>query len=176
MASAIALPTPAPWPGSRRPKKDRIVAAHPVEPVLGHHAAVLQVIVAAPGQLVPLEPESELPARRLQHADALGHHFLADSIAGDHRDLVSGHKQLPEKDILERLGRETLFCVQVSETRVKNYAADPARRHLITHARLSQSDFAALGGVDGSDPFGRLFARQRRLRVDATGGRAIHHL
>src|SRR5258706_6456978 len=73
---------------SDRAEEDRLVAADLLEPIHGHHAAVLRVVVAAPGLLVPLECEPELAARRLQHALAFGDHFLADSIAGDDRDSV----------------------------------------------------------------------------------------
>ena len=77
-----------------RAQEDGLVALDLVKPVLGHHVAVLEVVVAAPGQLVPLELEPELTARRVEHAHALRHHLLADAVTGDHRDLVLGHKRL----------------------------------------------------------------------------------
>ena len=76
------------------PEEDGLVLPDLLQPVLGHHPAVLNVVVAAPGELVPLELEAELAARRLQHADAFRHHLFADAVAGDDRDLVLGHEQL----------------------------------------------------------------------------------
>ena len=75
-----------------RAQEDRVVVPDLVEPVLRHHAPVLDIVLAAPGQLVPLEREAELAARRLEHADALGHDLLADAVAGDHGDFMLGHE------------------------------------------------------------------------------------
>ena len=81
--------------GTRRepdgPKKDRVVPADLLQPVFRHHAAVLQIVVAAPGQLIPLEVESELLPGCLQHPDALGNHFLADAVAGNYCNPVLFH-------------------------------------------------------------------------------------
>ena len=77
-------------------QEDRRMAADLLEPVLGHHPAVLDVVVAAPGQLVPVEGDAVFRTGGVQHADALGHDLLADPVAGDHRDPVPDHRQLPD--------------------------------------------------------------------------------
>ena len=94
--SGISRPQSEMWSGTfvgkpTAPRKIASCRADLVEPVLGHHVAVLQVVIAAPGQLVPLEIEPELAARRLQHPHTLGHHLLADAVAGDHRNPVLFH-------------------------------------------------------------------------------------
>ena len=63
-----------------------------LEGVMGHHAAVLVVVVAAPGEGL----EGEFQARRhvLHHAEdfqPFRHDLLADTVAGDHRNFVGGH-------------------------------------------------------------------------------------
>src|SRR6185437_12464473 len=77
---------------AHRAEEDRVVVADLREAVLGHHAPVLPVVLAAPGLLVPLEREAELARRRLEYALALGHHFPADAIPGDHRDAMVGDR------------------------------------------------------------------------------------
>ena len=77
-----------------RAEVDGVVVANPVEAVLRHHAAGLLVVFAAPGELVPLELDAEPAASGLQHADALGHDFLADAVSRDGRDRVLGHDGL----------------------------------------------------------------------------------
>ena len=76
-------------------QEDGVVVADLFDAVLRHHPPVLGVVVAAPGQLVPLELDAELAARRLQHPDAFRHHLFADAVTGDDGDLVLGHEQLP---------------------------------------------------------------------------------
>src|SRR5690606_37262066 len=60
-------------------------------PVLGHHAPVPGVVLAAPGQLVPAEANAVAAAGGLEHAHALGHHFLADAVARNDRDAMFCH-------------------------------------------------------------------------------------
>ena len=76
---------------AHRAEEDRVVMADGREAVLGHHPAVLRVIRAAPVLLVPHQGETELPRRRLEHALSLGHHFLADAVAGDHGNAMGRH-------------------------------------------------------------------------------------
>jgi len=77
---------------------DRVVAADPRLPVVGHHRAVPGVVVAAGEvEMIELQVDAELAGRRLQHAHALGHHFLADPVAGDHGDPVPGHSVLQQR-------------------------------------------------------------------------------
>ena len=68
---------------------DRVMRADLVLPVVRHHLAVLGVIIVG-REVVMIE--MQLDAVRLgggfQHAQALGHHFLADAVAGDDSDAV----------------------------------------------------------------------------------------
>src|SRR5439155_6375432 len=68
-----------------------VVVADAIEPILGHHAAGLRVVFAAPGQLVPFERDAESRPRGFEDANALGHDLLADAVAGDERDPVAPH-------------------------------------------------------------------------------------
>jgi hypothetical protein len=53
-------------------------------PVGRHHLAVSRIPVATgPLDGRELQRDAETLGRRLQHAQALGHHFLADAVAGD---------------------------------------------------------------------------------------------
>ena len=95
----MSRPQSETWSGTMagQPTAPRKMAAWPriwSSPSSGIMRAVLEIVVAAPGQLVPLELEAELAAGRVEHAHALGHHLLADAVAGDHRDLVLGHEPL----------------------------------------------------------------------------------
>ena len=68
-----------------------VVAADSIEPVFRHHAAGLSKGLATPGKLVPVEFEAEARTGRFEHADTLGHHFLADAIARNDGDPVFLH-------------------------------------------------------------------------------------
>jgi hypothetical protein len=72
-------------------EEDRFVAADLLLPVLGHHAAVLEVVVAAPVEVVEGQRDAETAGGGLQYAQALGHHFAADAVAGDDGDVRSRH-------------------------------------------------------------------------------------
>ena len=81
-----------------RAEVDRVVLADLLLPVLRHHAAVLLVVVAG-GEIEIVVPqlEAEFLRRRLEHAHALRHDFLADAVArndGDAIDAVGGHGRL----------------------------------------------------------------------------------
>src|SRR5690606_8651041 len=80
-------------------EEDGFMAADLRGPVVGHHLAVLGVVIAAPVEVVPLKIDAEAPRRGVQHAQAFGHHFLADAIAGNDCDLVlvSCHRCSPVK-------------------------------------------------------------------------------
>ncbi|MNP49645.1 hypothetical protein D3C76_1438460 [compost metagenome] len=55
-----------------------------LEPVVRHHLAVLQVVVAAgPLEEFELEVDAMLLRRGLDHAHAFGKDFIADAVAGD---------------------------------------------------------------------------------------------
>ena len=72
-----------------RAEIDRVVLADLGLPVLRHHLAVLFVIV--PGrevEMVEMHGDAVLFRGRLQHAQALRHHFLADAVAGNDRDPI----------------------------------------------------------------------------------------
>src|SRR5688500_2178259 len=62
-----------------------------VQTILGHHAPVLEIVVAGPGLLVPVKRKTELAGCGLDHTDALRHHLLANPITGNHRDLMLCH-------------------------------------------------------------------------------------
>ncbi len=73
-----------------RTEIDGVERAQLVEAVGRHHRAGLGEALAAPVEMHPLEPEVAA-GRRLQHLLALRHHFVADAVAGDHRDPVIAH-------------------------------------------------------------------------------------
>ena len=81
-----------------RAEEDRVGPPDPLFPVFGHHPAVLRIVVAV-GKIMPLLLDGEAIARGggFQHANALGHHFLADAIAGDDGNgvaAVAGHARV----------------------------------------------------------------------------------
>src|SRR5712692_263495 len=80
---------------AHRAEEDRVVRADLLKAIVRHHPAVLRVILAAPGEAVPTKLQAILCTGGFEHAQALGNHFLADSIARDHRDLVTLHLCIP---------------------------------------------------------------------------------
>ena len=64
-----------------------------IEPVLRHHAAGLRVAARTPVEARGIRGEAEFARRSFDHADAFGHDFLADAVAGNDGDLVGllGH-------------------------------------------------------------------------------------
>ena len=65
-----------------------VVEPQPLDPVLRHHHAHIDVALAAPVEFVPLEAETVSPRRRLHRGNPLGHHLAPDAVAGDHRDPI----------------------------------------------------------------------------------------
>ena len=70
-----------------------------LEAVLGHHPAVLGVVLRPPRELGPVEGEraAGLGGDRVQHLDPGGDNLLADAVGGDGGDLenlVCGHEGL----------------------------------------------------------------------------------
>jgi hypothetical protein len=65
-------------------------------PVVGQHLAVL-LVIAAVGEveIVKAQRQAEALGRRAQHAQALGHDFLANAVASDHGNLL--HHSSPLK-------------------------------------------------------------------------------
>ena len=76
-------------------EEDRVVLADLLFPVLRHHRAVLQVVIARPVEVIELQLDLEPARRRVEDAQPLGHDLLADAVAGDHRDLVLCQLTLP---------------------------------------------------------------------------------
>src|SRR5262249_38822576 len=66
-------------------------------PVLGHHATGLGVDLAAPVVDGPLDLEAEAPPGRVEDTHALGHHFLADAVAGNGCDAMFHARLQAEK-------------------------------------------------------------------------------
>ena len=64
-----------------------------VEAVFRHHRALFVEPLAAPVFFVPGAGEIEFAAGGFQHPDGLGHHFGADTVAGNDGDLIAvfGH-------------------------------------------------------------------------------------
>src|SRR3954453_13097230 len=69
-----------------------------LQTVFGHHAPVLEIVVAGPVLLVPLKGKTELGRGRLDHADALRHHLFPDPITSNHCDLVLCHVRFSHSD------------------------------------------------------------------------------
>src|SRR2546425_8274834 len=76
-------------------EEDRVVPADLLLPVLRHHRAVREVVVARPVEVIELQLDLELPRGRVEDAQPLGHDLLADAVAGDHRDPVLCQLTLP---------------------------------------------------------------------------------
>ena len=73
-------------------KENGLEAGELRAPVVRHHLAVLDVVVAVgPFEGGEFEVDAEAFGGGVQGAQALGHDFLADAVAGDHGDLVGFH-------------------------------------------------------------------------------------
>ena len=72
-----------------RAEVDGVEGLQGLQAVLGHHPAGLRVVLAAPGELVPLEgePAVGLLGEEVEDAAAGGDDLLADAVGGDRCDL-----------------------------------------------------------------------------------------
>src|SRR5262249_6878765 len=78
-----------------RTEQDRVHATELRLPIVRHHLAVGQVVVAAgPVDVGELQLDAEAPGRGAEHAQTLGHHLPADTIAWNHGNLEC-HGLLP---------------------------------------------------------------------------------
>ncbi|MNP31093.1 hypothetical protein D3C76_1241990 [compost metagenome] len=74
------------WPADST-EVQGIEALELLEPVIGHHLAVFQVVVAAgPLEVFELQCQAKLLRRRLDHAQAFGKDFQADTVTGNGGD------------------------------------------------------------------------------------------
>ena len=73
---------------------DRVEAAEARERVVRHHAAALEVVLRAPGQLLERAGEAEAAGRRGHDAHAFRDDLVADAVAGDGRDAIRLHVRL----------------------------------------------------------------------------------
>src|SRR5258708_2536970 len=62
-----------------------------IEPIARHHLPGPRVVLASPGTLIPFERDAETTPGLIEHPDAFGNHFLADSVAGDQSYPVFPH-------------------------------------------------------------------------------------
>src|SRR5262249_39494624 len=77
-----------------RAQIDRIEATQLLDAVLRHEFAALEIAVAAPIEMRPVERKTVLLRRRFEHALPLGHDLLADAVARDDGDLVLLHAEI----------------------------------------------------------------------------------
>src|SRR6516165_7191663 len=70
------------------PEIDGIVKPQPLEPVLRHHQAHIDVTLAAPVELVPLAAKAKDTRCCFHRGDAFRHHRAPDTVAGDHCDPI----------------------------------------------------------------------------------------
>src|SRR5262249_40990216 len=81
--------------------------------VLWHHAAVFLVVLAAPIEMVDVELEIALAlGQRVQHFDPGGHHFRADSVAGNGGYSVRLHQSLRRGDAARLSALISISCTR----------------------------------------------------------------
>ena len=99
-----------------RAKQNRVVLADHIPAILGHHAAVLLVVLAAPIEMIDLERKAAIPFGDCgQDLDAGRDHLPADTVARDRRDCVGFHVSMPPGQDGRRLRAPgTANCVQLS--------------------------------------------------------------
>src|SRR3546814_20543191 len=56
-------------------------SAYALFPVDGHHAPMLSIVITAPVQDIPIEADIVTAGNGLEHAQALGHDFLTNTVA-----------------------------------------------------------------------------------------------
>src|SRR5262249_8800048 len=77
---------------AHRAEEDRVERFELRDAVFRHHAPRFDVAFAAPIEMAPVEGKAETLAGGFQYANAFRHDFLADAIAGNHRDHVGFHR------------------------------------------------------------------------------------
>src|SRR5665647_363020 len=78
-----------------RSKINRIMTGNLVFPVVRQHFSVLlKVVPTGKIEMIKLQIKAEFARRSVHDTNALGHHFLANTIAGDDGDSFSAHKRL----------------------------------------------------------------------------------
>ena len=77
---------------ANRPQIDGVESLQRFNAVLGHHTAVLEIILAAPGKIRPFKPESSVQrGGGFQRLHALADHLRADAVARNDCDPVCLH-------------------------------------------------------------------------------------
>ena len=71
-----------------RAEIDGVVEPQPLNAVLRHHHAQIDVALAAPVKFVPLEAKAVGARRRLHRGNPFRHHLAPDAVAGDYRDPI----------------------------------------------------------------------------------------
>jgi hypothetical protein len=75
-----------------RAEENGVERPQPLESALGNVMPVLEVVVAAPGEVLDVEPESALFLReRIQHLESGCDHLDADAVAGNGGNPVFAH-------------------------------------------------------------------------------------
>jgi len=78
---------------AHRTEINRVETRQLLLPVIGHHLAVRQVVVAVgPVKMGKFQPQPKALLGRLQGAQALGHDFPANAVAGDTCNFVHLHR------------------------------------------------------------------------------------
>ena len=160
-----------------RSQEHCMVVANLLQPVLRHHPPVLQVIFAAPRQLVPLEGQAELCGGCLKHPDALRHYLFADAVACNHCDLMMCHPSdsvsaLPDPPAcfvhrFSRCCREGEQLRATAQVRAENESQRPVILDRPCHGSR---------GLAGAGDNGASVWRRREVASDDAGRRGFRNL
>ncbi len=74
-----------------RSQQNRIKTTQLLKTIIGHHEAMLKIVLASIRKRIELNPKTESTGQILQNPYPLGHHLLADAIARNQRDLQLPH-------------------------------------------------------------------------------------
>src|ERR1700719_2625911 len=72
-------------------EKDSVRRAQLLQTVIRHHFPGLRVRFTAPVEFVPFPLETKALSCRFEHADAFRHHFFADAVSCDDRNVEGFH-------------------------------------------------------------------------------------
>src|SRR5690242_1393057 len=110
-----------------RAEEDGVERTELLEAVRRHHPACSRVGFAAPVEGSPLELKAEAAPGGIEHANALGNHFLADTVSGDHRDVKGLHVSRPSAAAQRRQNGDSLSS-SIETARDKSVSeAEPGR-------------------------------------------------